>query len=115
MLQVAASGTPVAWPPEGGVDTPLPIVGVVGERPRQRPGDLTERVMESQFGDLRRFASSAERPGSGSPRTTMFGVHSAVHTASRSAKTSSGAARRAIVYSSSVASMKWTPDLGPVD
>jgi hypothetical protein len=66
---------------------------------------LTARVMRRQCGDLRRFASSAERPGSGSPRTAMFGVNSAVHIASRSAKTSAGAARNsAIVCPSSVAS-----------
>jgi hypothetical protein len=47
----------------------------------------------SQCGDLRCFASRAERPGSGSPRTTMFGVNSALHAASRSAHTSSGAVR----------------------
>jgi hypothetical protein len=48
---------------------------------------------QSQCGEVRYFASSAERPGSGSPRTTMFGVNSAAHAASRSAKTSPGATR----------------------
>src|ERR1700732_3904453 len=52
---------------------------------------LTARVRPC--GDERSFGSSAERPGSGSPRTTMFGVNSAAHAVSRSAKTSPGAAR----------------------
>ena len=45
--------------------------------------------------------SNADRPGSGSPRTIMFGVHSATHAASRSAKTSPGAAHAAQADSSS--------------
>jgi hypothetical protein len=56
----------------------------VGENPRAR---LSHR------GNMRCFASSAERPGSGSPRTTMFGVCSAAHAACRSAKTAPGAER----------------------
>jgi hypothetical protein len=61
--------------------------------------------MVSQGEDVRCFASNAERPGNGSPRTAMFGVNSAPHAASRSAKTSFGAARNiAIVRPSSSSS-----------
>jgi hypothetical protein len=100
------SETQVAWLLEAGVNTPFAARRRSGNdrANRERSRHLTEHVMQSQCGDLRRFASSAERPGSGSPRTIMFGVHSAVHADSRSAKTSSGTARRAIAYSSSVVS-----------
>jgi hypothetical protein len=46
---------------------------------------------------LRNRASSAERPGSGSPRIVMFGVHSFAQAASRSAKTSCGACRNGAI------------------
>ena len=48
-------------------------------------------------GRFRNLASSAERPGSGSPRTAMFGVNSVAQAASRSAKTSCGACRNSTI------------------
>src|ERR1700731_2024436 len=72
-----------------------PISGSRRVRKPRMVDYLTARV--SQCGDERYFASSAERPGSGSPRIIMFGVNSAAHAASRSAKTSAGAARNSAI------------------
>jgi hypothetical protein len=58
---------------------------------------LPAPVKQNQHRDGRSFASSAERPGSGSPRTSMFGVSSAAHAACRSARTSLGAARNSAI------------------
>ena len=52
-------------------------------------------------GDGRFFASSAERPGNGSPRTAMFGVCSTLQALSRSAQTSRGAVRASTTVSPS--------------
>ena len=49
-------------------------------------GSLAARLKVSQCGDARNFASNADRPGSGSPRTIMFGAQCGRAAASRASR-----------------------------